>query len=235
MSWPCPTGRAGERARHPAHEPLGAACPACSSPCACAGASPSPSSCPGPGRPGGAWATSSGKPAAEPDAALPALPAPHARDRGDRLPRAADGGRRLSGARVPTPRQLVGLAVAVGWLAVYFAWRQSWLGLLFGFAATALVLLAIRRRDLITRREQAALSQALAASAARRPGAGALSPSRRDPARWKRSDRPGPRSRLSGGRPARRRVGGSHTGGRGRTLPAAWPLPSARWSGRRGG
>ena len=50
---------------------------------------------------------------------------------------------------------------------MYFAWRQSWLGLLFGFAATALVLLAIRRRDVITRREQAALSQALAASAAR--------------------------------------------------------------------
>ena len=87
--------------------------------------------------------------------------------RRDRVPRAPDGGRRLSGARVPTPRQLVGLAVAVGWLAVYFAWRQSWLGLLFGFAATALVLLAIRRRDLITRRELAALSQALAAAAAR--------------------------------------------------------------------
>jgi signal transduction histidine kinase len=50
---------------------------------------------------------------------------------------------------------------------VYCAWRQSPLGLLFGFAATALVLLAIRRRDVITRREQAALSQALAAAAAR--------------------------------------------------------------------
>ena len=48
-----PAGRAGERARHPAHEPLGAACPACSSPCASAGASRSPSCCPGPGRPGG--------------------------------------------------------------------------------------------------------------------------------------------------------------------------------------
>ena len=38
---------------------------------------------------------------------------------------------------------------------MYFAWRQSWLGLLFGFAATALVLLAIRRRDVIGRREEA--------------------------------------------------------------------------------
>jgi signal transduction histidine kinase len=50
---------------------------------------------------------------------------------------------------------------------VYFAWRQSLLGFLFGFAATALVLLAIRRRDVITRREQAALNHALAAAAAR--------------------------------------------------------------------
>ena len=50
---------------------------------------------------------------------------------------------------------------------MYFAWRQSPLGVLLGFAATALVLLAIRRRDVITRREQAALSQALAAAAAR--------------------------------------------------------------------
>ena len=50
---------------------------------------------------------------------------------------------------------------------MYCAWRESPLGLLFGLAATALVLLAIRRRDGITRREQAALSQALAAAAAR--------------------------------------------------------------------
>ena len=50
---------------------------------------------------------------------------------------------------------------------MYFAWRQSLLGLLFGLAATTLVLLAIRRRGVITRREQAALNQALAAAAAR--------------------------------------------------------------------
>jgi signal transduction histidine kinase len=50
---------------------------------------------------------------------------------------------------------------------VYFAWRQSGVGVLLGVVATLLVMLAIRRRDLLTRREQAALSQSLAAAAAR--------------------------------------------------------------------
>ena len=50
---------------------------------------------------------------------------------------------------------------------MYFAWRQSGVGVLLGVVATLLVMLAIRRRDLLTRREQAALSQSLAAAAAR--------------------------------------------------------------------
>jgi signal transduction histidine kinase len=50
---------------------------------------------------------------------------------------------------------------------VYFAWQQSRAGVLFGVAATLLVTLAIRRRALLTRREQAALSLSLAAAAAR--------------------------------------------------------------------
>jgi signal transduction histidine kinase len=61
----------------------------------------------------------------------------------------------------------VWLAVAVGWLAAHFAWRQSRVGVLLGLAATLLVMLAIRRLDALTRREQAALRQALAAAAAR--------------------------------------------------------------------
>jgi signal transduction histidine kinase len=50
---------------------------------------------------------------------------------------------------------------------VYFAYRQSWLGLALMLGATGLIVLAIRRREALTRREQAALGQALAAAAAR--------------------------------------------------------------------
>jgi signal transduction histidine kinase len=50
---------------------------------------------------------------------------------------------------------------------VYFAYRQSWLGLALGLVATALVVAAIRRREALGRRERAVLDQALAAAAAR--------------------------------------------------------------------
>ena len=50
---------------------------------------------------------------------------------------------------------------------MYFAYRQSWLGLALMLGATGLIVLAIRRREALTRREQAALGQALAAAAAR--------------------------------------------------------------------
>jgi len=50
---------------------------------------------------------------------------------------------------------------------VYFAYRQSWLGLALMFGATALVVIAIRRREALNRREQAALNLALAAASAR--------------------------------------------------------------------
>jgi signal transduction histidine kinase len=50
---------------------------------------------------------------------------------------------------------------------VYFAYRQSWLGAALMLGATALVVIAIHRRETLTRREQAALNLALAAASAR--------------------------------------------------------------------
>jgi signal transduction histidine kinase len=50
---------------------------------------------------------------------------------------------------------------------MYFGYRQSWLGLALALMATGLLVAAIRRREALTRRERAALDQALAAAAAR--------------------------------------------------------------------
>jgi hypothetical protein len=66
---------------------------------------------------------------------------------------------------------------------VYFAYRQSWLGLALMLGATVLVVIAIRRRETLTRREQAALNLALARGVGAEPGARAAAPCRRHAAR----------------------------------------------------
>jgi signal transduction histidine kinase len=70
-------------------------------------------------------------------------------------------------ARAPSPRVLAILAVAVGWLGVYFAFRQTWLGIALPLGATVLAVAAIRSREATARRQSAELGRALASAAAR--------------------------------------------------------------------
>jgi signal transduction histidine kinase len=69
--------------------------------------------------------------------------------------------------RVDVSRMLTGLAVLVGWLGVYFAFQEHWLGLVLPLVTTMLAFAAVRAGDRRTRRRSAALRDALAASAAR--------------------------------------------------------------------
>jgi hypothetical protein len=50
---------------------------------------------------------------------------------------------RPAGARIPSPRLVAGLAVGIGWLGVFFAFRQMWAGIGLAVAATALAIVAV--------------------------------------------------------------------------------------------
>jgi len=74
---------------------------------------------------------------------------------------------RFHWARIDAARLVAGIALAVGWLGLYFAFDGHWLAIALALAATALTFGALRAADARLRRRNAALRDALAASAAR--------------------------------------------------------------------
>jgi signal transduction histidine kinase len=62
---------------------------------------------------------------------------------------------------------LTGIALAVAWVGIYFAFQGHWLGVALPLFATALTFAALRAGDARALRRSAALQEALAASAAR--------------------------------------------------------------------
>jgi signal transduction histidine kinase len=74
---------------------------------------------------------------------------------------------RFDWSRIDLARVLTGIAVVVGWLGIYFAFRTHWLGIVLPLITTALTFAAHRAGDARVRRRSAALREALAASAAR--------------------------------------------------------------------
>jgi signal transduction histidine kinase len=69
--------------------------------------------------------------------------------------------------RPSRPEALSVIAVLVGWLGVYFAFREHWLGVLLPFLTTMLTLLAVRRAEAIGRHRRQELQRALESAAAR--------------------------------------------------------------------
>jgi signal transduction histidine kinase len=69
--------------------------------------------------------------------------------------------------RPSRPEVLSVIAVLVGWLGVYFAFRDHWLGILLPLLTTMLTLLAVRRAEAIGRHRRQELQRALEGAAAR--------------------------------------------------------------------
>ena len=74
---------------------------------------------------------------------------------------------RLGFGGTTTTRVFGGIALAAGWLGVYFAFQGLWLGVLLPLLATAIAFGAVRADDIRARRQNATLREALAAAAAR--------------------------------------------------------------------
>jgi signal transduction histidine kinase len=74
---------------------------------------------------------------------------------------------RFDWARLDLARVLTWLAVVVGWLGIYFAFHNHWLGIALPLGTTALAVAALRAGGARARRRSAALRDALAAAAAR--------------------------------------------------------------------
>jgi signal transduction histidine kinase len=64
-------------------------------------------------------------------------------------------------------RLVGGIAVVVGWVGVYYAFRGHWLGILLALLATGIAFGAVRVGDIRARTQNAALRDALASAAAR--------------------------------------------------------------------
>ena len=69
--------------------------------------------------------------------------------------------------RMYVPWATACLAMAIAWLAVYFAFRDHWLGIALPLLATAIGLVAVRQWELLARRRNQALRAALESAAAR--------------------------------------------------------------------
>ena len=70
--------------------------------------------------------------------------------------------RRLTG-----PAGITSLALLLGWIGIFFAFRDSWLGLVFAGICTVGGFFAIRRGDVLARQRRARLEGAVSAAAAR--------------------------------------------------------------------
>jgi signal transduction histidine kinase len=73
----------------------------------------------------------------------------------------------VSWRRLYAPWVMACLAMAVSWIAVWFAFRGHWLGVALTLLATAIGLTAVRQWELLARRRNQALRQALDSAAAR--------------------------------------------------------------------
>ncbi|HTC24109.1 MAG TPA: ATP-binding protein [Gemmatimonadales bacterium] len=69
--------------------------------------------------------------------------------------------------RLYVPRYVTALAVVLGWLGVYFAFRQHWLGLVLPLVTTSLTYVALRRGEMLSRRQRESLRGALETADAR--------------------------------------------------------------------
>ena len=69
--------------------------------------------------------------------------------------------------RSPGPTALSALAVVVGWIGVWFAFRGHWLGATLPLVTTALAWLALRRGEALGQQRSAELRRALEAAAVR--------------------------------------------------------------------
>jgi signal transduction histidine kinase len=65
------------------------------------------------------------------------------------------------------PRVITAIGVIVGWIGVYFAFQQHWLGIALALFTTTLTIAALRRGDFLSRRRRASLRDALDTAAAR--------------------------------------------------------------------
>jgi signal transduction histidine kinase len=74
---------------------------------------------------------------------------------------------RVASSRLFGPGVLAGIAVAIGWIGLYFAFRGHWLGIALPLVTTALGLAALRRGEALARRKSEALREALESAAAR--------------------------------------------------------------------
>ncbi len=74
---------------------------------------------------------------------------------------------RSAWARIDLARLLTGVALVVGWVGIYFAFHENWLGVVLPLISTGLTFAALRAGDARALRRSAALRDALAASAAR--------------------------------------------------------------------
>ena len=70
--------------------------------------------------------------------------------------------RRLGG-----PAGITALALLLGWLAMLFAYKDQWLGLILALLTTIGAFIAIRRGDVMARQRRARLEAAVSAAAAR--------------------------------------------------------------------
>ncbi|HEU5041278.1 MAG TPA: GAF domain-containing protein, partial [Gemmatimonadales bacterium] len=73
----------------------------------------------------------------------------------------------ISWRRLHAPWVMACLAMGVAWVAVYFAFRGHWLGVALPLLATVIGLTAVRQWELLARRRNQALRQALDSAAAR--------------------------------------------------------------------
>jgi hypothetical protein len=69
--------------------------------------------------------------------------------------------------RPSRPEALSVVAFAVGWVGVYFAFRDNWLGILLPLLTTVLTLLVVRRVEALGRDRRQELQRALESAAAR--------------------------------------------------------------------
>ena len=69
--------------------------------------------------------------------------------------------------RIDASRTLTGIALVIGWLGIYFAFQNHWLGIALPLVTTGLTFGALRAGDARALRRSTTLRDALAASAAR--------------------------------------------------------------------
>jgi signal transduction histidine kinase len=76
-------------------------------------------------------------------------------------------GVRLWLRRLTRPASMTGLALVVGWVAIYFSYQNSWAGLILGLGTTVSGVVAMRQGFILARLRRIRLESAVSAAAAR--------------------------------------------------------------------